>query len=165
MPYSNGITLNGEAYELVENKLTYTATANETVVITGTPGNAYITEITVVPAPKYAENYSYVFAAVSSQYESGAAIEATDYVVFAGCINHDGTHIALKENNSVSINVAAGTILTVTMPYSNGITLNGEAYELVENKLTYTATANETVVITGTPGNAYITEITVVPAQ
>ena len=65
----------------------------------------------------------------------------------------------------MSINVAAGATLVVDMPYSNGITLNGEAYTLVENKLTYTAEADETVVITGTPGNAYITSITVTIAE
>ncbi|MBQ3253362.1 MAG: hypothetical protein IJA65_02310 [Acholeplasmatales bacterium] len=48
MPYSSGITLNGEAYELVNNNLTYTAGAeNEVVVITGAAGNAYIESITV----------------------------------------------------------------------------------------------------------------------
>ena len=56
MPYSNGITLNGEAYTLdADNNLIYTATTNETVVITGTPGNAYITSIVVTPAPEVEE--------------------------------------------------------------------------------------------------------------
>lgn len=166
MPYSNGITLNGEAYTLdADNNLTYIASEDEIVEISGTPGNAYIISITVAPGPKYADSYSYVFANVAGDYEAGAVINSNEYVAFEGCKKHDGTYIALKENNKVSINVAAGATLVVDMPYSNGITLNGEAYTLVENKLTYTAEANETVVITGTPGNAYITSITVTIAE
>ena len=48
MPYSGGITLNGEDYTLVEDKLTYTATSNETVVITGAAGGSYIQSIVVI---------------------------------------------------------------------------------------------------------------------
>ena len=161
MPYSNGITLNGADYALVADKLTYTATENETVVITGLSGKAYIQSITVKPAPKYAENYSYVFAEVEGDYEENASINSNEYIVFVGCIKKDGTYIALKENNSISINVAAGATLTVHMPYSNGVTLNGENYTLVDDYLTYTAESNETVVITGTAGQAYIQSITV----
>ena len=50
MPYSSGVTLNGAEYTLVDNKLTYTATAEETIVITGAAGNAYIQSITVTTA-------------------------------------------------------------------------------------------------------------------
>ena len=118
-----------------------------------------------VDLPEYAETYSYVFAEVSGDYEASAAINSNEYVTFAGCVKHDGTYIALKENNSVSINVAAGATLKVHMPYSSGITLNGEAYTLVDDYLTYTATTNETVVITGTAGKSYITSITVTIAE
>ena len=48
MPYSSGVTLNGEAVELVDNNLVYTALIDIEVVITGSAGNSYITSITVV---------------------------------------------------------------------------------------------------------------------
>ena len=165
MPYSSEVTLNGEAYTLVEDKLTYTAEADETVVITGKAGGAYIETITIIAGPKYAENYSYVFANEGTELAAGAAIPATDYVTFAGCQKHDGTYIALKNDNAVSINLAAGATVVVHMPYSSEITLNGEAYTLVEDKLTYTAgDTKETIVITGKAGGAYIQSITVTPA-
>ena len=48
---SNSITLNGEAYTLDANScLTYTATENEKVVITGEAGKVYIQSITVTSA-------------------------------------------------------------------------------------------------------------------
>ena len=163
MPYSSGVTLNGEAYTLdANNNLVYTAKEDEDVVITGAAGNAYITSITVVAAPKYTGDYSYVFSNVAANYTAQQAIESTDFITFAGCQKHDDTYIALKENNSITVKVAAGSTLTVNMPYSSGVTLNGEPYELdSNNNLTYSVKEDTAVVITGTAGNAYITSITV----
>ena len=78
------------------------------------------------------------------------------------CVAHDEQYIALKENNSVKIFLAKGSKLTENMPYSSGVTLNGEAVELVDNNLVYTALTDIEIVITGSAGNSYITSITVV---
>lgn len=51
--------------------------------------------------------------------------------------------------------------LTVAMPFSSGVTLNGEAYELVDDKLEYTALENIEITITGSAGNAYISSIVI----
>ena len=158
MPYSSGVTLNGEAYTLVDNKLVYTAIADGEVVITGAAGNAYITTITVT-TPLSSLNYD--FATLADKPTDGEAVASIDGVTFVNCVAHNGSYVALKTNNAVKINLAAGATLTVTMPYSSGVTLNGEAYTLVDNKLVYLATADGEVVITGAAGNAYITTITI----
>ncbi|MDE7213912.1 MAG: Ig-like domain-containing protein, partial [Anaeroplasmataceae bacterium] len=164
MPYSSGVTLNGEAYELVDNKLVYIATENTEVIITGAAGNSYITSIVITKAPTYAESLNYVFASLVDRPEDGQAVESTDVITFTNCVAHDGQYVALKNDNEVKIRVAAGSTLTVSMPYSSGVTLNGEAYELVDNKLVYIATENTEVIITGAAGNSYITSIVITKA-
>ncbi|MDE7094930.1 MAG: Ig-like domain-containing protein, partial [Anaeroplasmataceae bacterium] len=164
MPYSSGVTLNGEAQELVDNKLVYTALENTEIIITGAAGNAYIASIVITKAPVYAENLNYVFASLADRPENGNAVESTPEITFTNCVAHDDQYVALKNDNEVRIRVAAGSIVTVTMPYSSAVTLNGEAQELVDNKLVYTALENTEVIITGAAGNAYITSIVITKA-
>ncbi len=162
MPYSSGVRLNGEDYTLVENKLVYTATENTEVIITGAAGGAYIETIVITKAPKYAETLNYVFANLATKPADGEAVESTEEITFTNCVAHNGQYIALKNDNEVKIKVAAGSTLTVTMPYSSGVRLNGEDYTLVENKLVYTATENTEVIITGAAGGAYIETIVII---
>ncbi|MDE5868109.1 MAG: hypothetical protein K2H02_04100, partial [Anaeroplasmataceae bacterium] len=161
MPYSSGITLNGEAYELVDDKLVYVATEDTEVIITGAAGNAYIESIVITKAPTYAQTLNYVFASLADKPEDGLAVESTDVITFTNCLAHNGQYVALKNDNEVRIRVAAGSTLIVSMPYSSGITLNGEAYELVDDELVYTATEDTEVIITGAAGNAYIESIVI----
>ncbi|MDE6655945.1 MAG: Ig-like domain-containing protein, partial [Anaeroplasmataceae bacterium] len=142
MPYSNDVTLDGEAYELVDDKLVFTATENTEITITGAAGNAYIESIVITKAPTYAETLNYVFASLANKPEDGQAVESTAEITFTNCLAHDGQYVALKNDNEVKIRVAAGSIVTVSMPYSSGVTLDGEAYELVDDKLVFTATEN-----------------------
>ncbi|MDE6013405.1 MAG: hypothetical protein K2G50_00515, partial [Anaeroplasmataceae bacterium] len=164
MPYSSGVTLNGEAYELVDDELVYIATEDTEVIITGAAGNAYIEAIVITKAPVYAQTLNYVFATLADKPEDGLAVESTDVITFTNCVAHNGQYVALKNDNEVKIRVAAGSILTVGMPYSSGVTLNGEAYELVDDKLVYVATENTEVIITGAAGNAYIEAIIITKA-
>ena len=159
MPYSSGVTLNGEAVELVDNNLVYTALIDIEVVITGSAGNSYITSITVATP---VSSLSYVYSEVANGAANGTKVESTAEIEFTNCVAHNGQYIALKENNSVKIFLAKGSKLTVNMPYSSGVTLNGEAVELVDNNLVYTALTDIEVVIIGSAGNSYITSITVV---
>ena len=174
--YSNGVlTSCKQTKARHEQAITYNSKAKEERV--GRPG-MYTTHEKVremsdcvcgayIKAPKYAESYSYVFADIAGNTEAGAAVESTDYVTFENCVNHDGSqHIKLGIGNKVTINVAAGATLKVSMLYSsNSITLNGEAYTLdADSCLTYTATTNEKVVITGEAGKAYIQSITITKA-
>ncbi len=158
MLYSNGVTLNGAEATLVDGILTYTATEDCAVVITGEAGRSYIQSISVF---KYLDTLSYVFANVSAEYKDGALINSIPGVTFENCKKHDGQHIALKENNKVTIYLKANTKLVVSMLYSNGVTLNGAEATLVDGILTYTATEDCAVVITGEAGRSYIQSIIV----
>ena len=117
-------------------------------------------EVDSVELPEFTGDYSYIFADEAGNYEAGAQINSTKYVEFVNCIEHNG-FVALKNDNSVSIKVAADAKLVVNMPHSTGaITLNGEAYTLDENKnLTYFAAEDTTVVIVGEAGKTYISSI------
>ncbi|MDE6584162.1 MAG: InlB B-repeat-containing protein, partial [Anaeroplasmataceae bacterium] len=116
------------------------------------------------PVVEYAETLNYVFVSLSDKPEDGTAVESTDVITFTGCVAHNGQYVALKNDNEVKIRVAAGSTLTVAMPYSSGVTLNGEAYTLEDNKLVYTATENTEVIITGAAGNSYIESIVITKA-
>ncbi|MDE7106138.1 MAG: Ig-like domain-containing protein, partial [Anaeroplasmataceae bacterium] len=159
MPYSNGVTLNGAEQTLVDDKLVYTALENTEVTIKGAAGNAYIESIVITKAPKYAQTLNYVFASLADKPTDGTAVESTDVITFTNCLAHNGTYVALKNDNEVKIRVAAGSTVTVSMPYSSGVTLDGEAYELVDNKLVFTATENTEITIKGAAGNSYIESI------
>ncbi len=166
MNYSSSeITVNGTAVALVDNKLVYTATADGDVVIRATQaGKAYIQTIDVAT---YIDTLSYNFSKLEDIPATGEAVASTEEIKFEGCLSHDGKqHIIMKENNAVTINLAAGSTLTIGMNYSSSeITVNGTAVALVDNKLVYTATANETVVIKATQaGKAYIQTIDIAKA-
>ncbi|MDE6414063.1 MAG: hypothetical protein K2K48_01485, partial [Anaeroplasmataceae bacterium] len=161
MPYSNDVTLNSDPYTLTDNKLEYTATVNTEIIITGAAGNAYIESIVITKAPTYAENLNYVFASLSDKPDNGSAVQSTDVITFTNCVAHNGQYVALKDNNEVRIRVAAGSTVTVAMPFSSGVTLNGAAQTLTDNKLVYTATVNTEIIITGAAGNAYIESIVI----
>ncbi len=164
MPFSSGVTLNGAAQTLTDNKLVYTATVNTEIIITGAAGNAYIESIVITKAPTYAENLNYVFASLSDKPDNGSAVQSTDVITFTNCVAHNGQYVALKDNNEVRIRVAAGSTVTVAMPFSSGVTLNGAAQTLTDNKLVYTATVNTEIIITGAAGNAYIESIVITKA-
>ena len=160
MPYSNGVQLNGVDVTLdSNNNLVYTAIEAGEVVITGTAGNAYITTIKVV-SPVSSLNYN--FANLENKPADGEAVVSTKEIEFVNCVAHGGQYVALKTNNAVKIYLAKGAVLTVNMPYSKGVQLNGVDVTLdSNNNLVYTAIEAGEVVITGTAGSAYITTITV----
>ena len=114
---------------------------------------------------KYLDTLSYVFTEVSDNYEASAKIESIPGVTFEGCQKHDGQHIALKENNKVTIYLQANTKLVVSMLYSNGVTINGEAATLTDGILVYETTEACVVEISGTAGSAYIQSITVTSTE
>ncbi len=162
MLYSNGVTINGEAATLTDGILVYDTTEATIVEISGTAGSAYIQSIKVM---KYLDTLSYVFTEVSDNYEASAKIESIPGVTFEGCQKHDGQHIALKENNKVTIYLQANTKLVVSMLYSNGVTINGEAATLTDGILVYETTEATIVEISGTAGSAYIQSITVTSTE
>ena len=118
-------------------------------------------EVDVVTGP--VSSLYYNFAALTNKPADGIAVESTNEITFTGCVAHQGKYVALKESNSVKINLAQDAILTVNMPYSSGVKLNGNEVTLDDNKnLVYKANEEGEVIITGDAGNAYITTITVV---
>ncbi|MDE7106405.1 MAG: hypothetical protein K2O22_04485, partial [Anaeroplasmataceae bacterium] len=74
------------------------------------------------PVVEYAETLEYVFASLANKPENGTAVESTDVITFINCVAHDGQYVALKNDNEVKIKIAAGSIVTVSMPYSSGVT-------------------------------------------
>ena len=104
MPYSEGVTLDGEEYTLVDDKLVYTATENAEITITGTAGKAYIESIVITKAPTYAETLNYVFSSLADKPADGQAVESTAEITFTNCVVHTGgTYVALKNDNEVKI--------------------------------------------------------------
>ena len=164
MPYSNGVQINGVDVTLdSNNNLVYTATEAGEVVITGAAGNAYITTIKVVTP---VSSLDYNFANLENKPADGEVVASTEEIEFVNCVAHNGSYVALKTNNAVKIYLAKGAVLTVNMPYSSGVQINGVDVTLdSNNNLVYTATEAGEVVITGAAGNAYITTIKVTSAE